>query len=104
MHVYILFCHPSTTSFCSDILQTFIRGLTDAGHTFELADLYRMGFRAYMDEKQYTQYLIRQLSGTANSPAKGFTLWNNSNKYYMVTRSLTEFTVGENKKNDPVLD
>lgn len=64
MHVYILFCHPSTTSFCSDILQTFIRGLTDAGHTFELADLYRMGFRADMDEKQYH----REISWKPDAP------------------------------------
>ena len=36
----------------------------------------------------YTEYLIKQVTGTLASPASGFTLWNNSNDYYMVKRPL----------------
>jgi NAD(P)H dehydrogenase (quinone) len=53
MRVYILFCHPSAESFCSEVLQAFIRGLSDAGHIYEIADLYRMRFDPLMDEVQY---------------------------------------------------
>ncbi|WP_319477317.1 putative glycoside hydrolase [Marispirochaeta aestuarii] len=48
-------------------------------------------FEYYMEEPEYSEYLERQLRGTKNSPASGFTLWNNSNRYYMVTRPLYPF-------------
>ncbi len=35
------------------MLEIFTRGLVDAGHTFELADLYRMGFESEMKIEQY---------------------------------------------------
>jgi len=53
MHVYILFAHPSRESFCRSVLWTFTRGLTAAGHTFEIGDLYEMGFASEMDTVQY---------------------------------------------------
>jgi NAD(P)H dehydrogenase (quinone) len=53
MHVYVLFAHPSTASFCSSVLEAFARGLQDAGHSYEVGDLYRMGFRSEMDVEQY---------------------------------------------------
>ncbi|RPI00764.1 MAG: flavodoxin family protein [Calditrichaeota bacterium] len=53
MHVYILFAHPSETSFTGEVLETFITGLADAGHTYEIGDLYRMNFQTDMDIAQY---------------------------------------------------
>lgn len=53
MHVYIVFAHPSRDSFNQDVLDTFIQGLTEAGHTYEVGDLYRMNFQPLMDEGQY---------------------------------------------------
>ncbi len=41
---------------------------------------------------RYTSYLKRQLDGVVSSMASGFTLWNASNKYYMVTESLKAYT------------
>ncbi|NLW57078.1 MAG: hypothetical protein GX050_10790 [Firmicutes bacterium] len=38
----------------------------------------------------YTDYLLRQVRGVLSSTAPGFTLWNNSNHYYMVNKSLKE--------------
>ena len=53
MHVYIVFAHPSKRSFTYEVLETFTRGLQDAGHTYEVGDLYEMGFAADMDQDQY---------------------------------------------------
>ena len=54
-------------------------------------------FEYYMEEPEYVEYLERQLRGTKNSPASGFTLWNNTNRYYMVTRPLYSFLNPEGK-------
>jgi NAD(P)H dehydrogenase (quinone) len=53
MHVYILFAHPSQQSFNRAVLNAFCRGLSDAGHTYELGDLCQMGFQVVMDLDQY---------------------------------------------------
>jgi len=53
MHVYIVFAHPSEDSFNRNVLDAFIRGLGDAGHTYEIGDLYRMDFKSEMDREQY---------------------------------------------------
>lgn len=64
MHVYILFAHPSRRSFSRSVLEAFIRGLTDAGHTFEVADLYAMRFLSEMDEGQY----LREMELNPDAP------------------------------------
>ncbi|MDI6877214.1 MAG: NAD(P)H-dependent oxidoreductase [Methanomicrobiales archaeon] len=53
MHVYILFTHPSKISFNREVLDAFTRGLKEAGHTYEIGDLYAMGFKSEMDADQY---------------------------------------------------
>jgi NAD(P)H dehydrogenase (quinone) len=53
MHVYIVYAHPCKTSFNREVLEAFTRGLRDAGHTFEVGDLYEMGFESEMDFSQY---------------------------------------------------
>ena len=53
MHVYILFAHPSPMSFSRVVLEAFVQGLEDAGHTVEIGDLYAMGFQTEMDVDQY---------------------------------------------------
>ncbi len=53
MHVYILFAHPSKMSFSREVLHAFTRGLRKVGHTFEIGDLYKMGFKSEMDSEQY---------------------------------------------------
>ena len=53
MHVYVLFAHPSKTSFSGAVLEAFTRGLKDGGHTYEIGDLYEMGFESEMDATQY---------------------------------------------------
>jgi NAD(P)H dehydrogenase (quinone) len=53
MHVYIIFAHPSEDSFNHDILEMYIKGLREAGHTYEIGDLYRMDFESDMNLAQY---------------------------------------------------
>ena len=53
MKVFIVYCHPSKTSFTHQILQSFIKGLTDGGHEFVLSDLYEMDFRTDMTEDEF---------------------------------------------------
>jgi NAD(P)H dehydrogenase (quinone) len=53
MHVFIVYCHPSPVSFTHSLLQMFIRGLQEAGHTYEVSDLYKMNYRPDMNEAEY---------------------------------------------------
>lgn len=43
-----------------------------------------MGKELKMDKNLYTCYLKRELKGAREGGAGGFTLWNNSNRYYML--------------------
>jgi NAD(P)H dehydrogenase (quinone) len=53
MHVYVLFAHPAEDSFNQAVLDAFTRGLRDAGHSYEIADLYAMDFVSEMDAIEY---------------------------------------------------
>ncbi|MBI5029762.1 MAG: NAD(P)H-dependent oxidoreductase [Chloroflexi bacterium] len=55
MHVYIVFCHPSKKSFTFSVLESFVAGLREAGHTFTIGDLYEMNFQSDMDLEQYNR-------------------------------------------------
>ncbi|MGB2698162.1 MAG: NAD(P)H-dependent oxidoreductase [Candidatus Zixiibacteriota bacterium] len=53
MQVYIVFAHPSKNSFSGEVLESFTRGLIDAGHSFEIGDLYTMNFKSELDLPEY---------------------------------------------------
>ena len=53
MHVYVIYAHPSKRSFSRTVLDAFTKGLKEAGHSYEVADLYQMDFQSEMDEAQY---------------------------------------------------
>lgn len=53
MKIHIVYCHPSKTSFTYEVLQNFIRGLREAGHSFTLSDLYEMDFSTDMTEAEF---------------------------------------------------
>ncbi len=59
MRVYILYAHPAPRSFSREVLEQFIRGLRDAGHAFEVSDLYAEGFQSEMDEAHYDREVGR---------------------------------------------
>src|SRR5690606_4598767 len=51
-----------------------------------------IGGELAFEKPTYTGYLIRQLEGLSASPGSGFTLWNASGRYYMVTPELRKYT------------
>lgn len=52
-----------------------------------------IGRELEMSTLEYSTYLKQQLAGTKSAPSSGFTLWNSSNRYYMVRESLRPFVV-----------
>jgi NAD(P)H dehydrogenase (quinone) len=64
MQVDVIFAHLSQQSFSRRVLDAFTKGLQEAGHTYEIADLYEMGFQSEMDEGQY----LRETSGSPGRP------------------------------------
>lgn len=53
MNVFIVYCHPSQNSFTSLVKEAFIKGLTEAGHSYAVSDLYAMGFNPIFSEDEY---------------------------------------------------
>lgn len=53
MHVYVIISHPSRESFTREVFNAFMKGLDEAGHTYEVGDLYEMDFQSDMDLPQY---------------------------------------------------
>ena len=64
MKVFIVYCHPSADSFSREIKDAFILGLENAGHTYEVSDLYKMNFETDMSESEYLReaYYRRELT------------------------------------------
>jgi NAD(P)H dehydrogenase (quinone) len=56
MHVLSVFSHPHRNSFSGALLDSFVRGAADAGHTSEIADLYREDFNPVMSQRDLQQF------------------------------------------------
>ena len=50
-----------------------------------------IGGELRMEEEEYGRYLTLQLQGNRTAGGTGFTLWNASNRYYMVTEPLRPY-------------
>jgi NAD(P)H dehydrogenase (quinone) len=86
MKVLIIYAHPNPVSFTKAILDNFVRGLKDAGHQYEVLDLYKtkfnpvfqdMDFSFFVDEEIPTSILetmnLREMIvGMAGGPVKRF--------------------------------
>lgn len=55
MLVHIVFAHPNRESFTGAILDSFVRGLNDAGHQHTISDLYAMGFSPTLSADEYAR-------------------------------------------------
>ncbi len=53
MNVLVVYCHPSQNSFTHSVKEAFVKGLTDAGHSAEICDLYAMGFSPIFSQSEY---------------------------------------------------
>jgi hypothetical protein len=50
-----------------------------------------IGGELAMGPAEYSQYLTGQIEGTLAAPSSGLTLWNASNRYYMVIEPLASY-------------
>src|SRR5260221_6899103 len=56
MHVLSVIAHPKENSFSHTVLNRFAAGAVAAGHSHEVADLYREGFNPVMSERDMEQF------------------------------------------------
>lgn len=64
MNVFVVYCHPSKNSFTHAVKESFIKGLEDAGHTYEISDLYADRFNPVMSEAEYLREGFYRASDT----------------------------------------
>jgi len=50
MKVLIIYAHPNPVSFTRSILDNFVRGLNEAGHQYEIVDLYKIKFNPVLQD------------------------------------------------------
>jgi len=53
MRVLIVIAHANPNSFSHAVLEAFTKGLKDGGHTFEVVDLYAIGFDPCLNLEEY---------------------------------------------------
>ncbi len=56
MRVLVIYCHPRPDSFGAALRDAAVRGLTSAGHSVEVRDLYAEGFDPVLSEHQRGVY------------------------------------------------
>ena len=57
MKVLTVYANPSPKSFCHAILEQFTQGLEDAGHTYEVVDLYAMRFNPVLKARDFPNWI-----------------------------------------------
>ena len=61
MKVLIVFAHPNPMSFTKAILDNFVRGLKEAGHQYEILDLYKEKFNPIFQDMDYSFFVDQEL-------------------------------------------
>jgi hypothetical protein len=56
-----------------------------------------IGVEVNMDTPEYTQYLNRQIEGLRDAGGSGFSLWNNSGRYYMIDQDTFLLAMGDDE-------
>ena len=56
MNVVVVYAHPNPKSFNHAILEQFTKGLEDSGHTYEVVDLYKIGFDPCFKGPDFAQF------------------------------------------------
>ena len=86
MKVLIIYAHPNPMSFTKAILDNFVRGLKEAGHKYEIVDLYKIKFNpifqdmdsSFFVDEDMPKELFQQMDmrkmiiELAGGPIKGF--------------------------------
>jgi NAD(P)H dehydrogenase (quinone) len=96
MKVLIIYAHPNPLSFTKAILDNFVRGLKEAGHQYEIVDLYKIKFNpifqdmdsSFFVDQDMPKELFQQMDmrkmivGLAGGPIKRLAA-----KYYIKNKS-----------------
>jgi NAD(P)H dehydrogenase (quinone) len=61
MNVVIVYAHPNPKSFTKAVLDNFTRGLRDAGHQYEIIDLYKIKFNPVFQSKDSAFFVDKDL-------------------------------------------
>ncbi len=57
MKILIVYAHPNPRSFCHAVLERFSAGLKEAGHSFEIVDLYAMHFNPVFGMRDFAGFI-----------------------------------------------
>lgn len=57
MKVLIIYAHPNPKSFTKAILDNFVRGIKEAGHQFEIVDLYKIKFNPVFQDMDFSFFV-----------------------------------------------
>ncbi len=63
MKVLIIFAHPNPMSFTKAILDNFVKGLAEAGHEYEIVDLYRIKFNPVFQDMDFSFFVDDEIPG-----------------------------------------
>jgi NAD(P)H dehydrogenase (quinone) len=63
MKVLIIFAHPNPMSFTKAVLDNFVRGLKEAGHQFEVVDLYKIKFNPVFQDMDSSFFVTHDIPG-----------------------------------------
>jgi NAD(P)H dehydrogenase (quinone) len=61
MKVLIIFAHPNPLSFTRAILDNFVKGLKEAGHQYEIVDLYKTKFNPIFQDRDFAFFVDKDI-------------------------------------------
>jgi NAD(P)H dehydrogenase (quinone) len=61
MKVLIIFAHPNPLSFTKAILDNFVKGLKEAGHPYEIIDLYKTKFNPVFQDMDFAFFVDQDI-------------------------------------------
>ena len=61
MKVLIIFAHPNPMSFTKAILDNFVKGLKEAGHQYEIVDLYKEKFNPIFQDMDFSFFVDQDM-------------------------------------------
>ena len=63
MKVLIIYAHPNPMSFTKAILDNFVKGLKEAGHQYEIVDLYKIKFNPIFQDMDFSFFVDEDMPG-----------------------------------------
>ena len=61
MKVLIIFAHPNPQSFTKAVLDNFVRGIKEAGHQYEIIDLYKTKFNPIFQDMDFAFFVDKDI-------------------------------------------